>query len=94
MAKRDEHLVLRKAAKALDTKNMEIALLRLEKRSLEQEIEDLRPKKKKKVAVEMGRRFVQIAQVSAVQQLSEVIRGNENTTGGKPEIDISDSFLS
>ncbi len=57
IAKREQQVVLRKAAKALDTKNTEIAILRLEKRALEQEIEDLRPKKKKKVAPEIGEAF-------------------------------------
>ena len=60
----------------MDIKNAEIALLRGQKRVLEQQIEDLRPKKRKKVAPTLGQRLVGIAQIEAVQQLAELTRAN------------------
>src|SRR6185295_9850706 len=66
---RDQREVVAKTAKALDAKNVEIAFLQKEKRALLQQIEDLKPKKKVKVVPDIGKRFVQIAQVQAVKQL-------------------------
>ena len=53
----------------------------------------MRPKKKVKVIPDVGRRFVQIAQVSAVKQLSEIVEGNKKNKIDSYLIDLEDSFL-
>ncbi len=60
----------------------------------EQQVEDLQPKKKKKVVPDIGRRFVQVAQISgAIEQLAELTGVNKNDKEGTGDIDISGSFL-
>ncbi len=89
-----EQLALRKAAKALDAKTTQIAFMQLEKRALEQQVEDLKPKKKRRVVPDIGRRFVQVAQINgAIEQLAEVTGVNKNTKEGTEEIDVSGTFL-
>ena len=90
---RPQREIIAKAAKALDIKNAEIALLRGQKRVLEQQIEDLRPKKRKKVAPTLGQRLVGIAQIEAVQQLAELTGANNKGRTGLQDIDLAGTFL-
>ncbi len=87
------NLVVRKAAKALDIKNVEITLLQVEKRRLEQQIENLKPKKRKKVAPSVGQQFVMAAQITAVQQLTELTTAHEANGGAGDDIDIHGSII-
>ena len=77
----------------MDIKNAEIALLRGQKRVLEQQIEDLQPKKRKKVAPTLGQRLVRITQIEAVQQLAELTRANNKGRTGLQDIDLAGTFL-
>ena len=58
---RQQRGILQKAAKALDLQTAKIAQLERQKRALEQQIEDLQPKKKQKVVLTLGQRLVGIA---------------------------------
>ena len=49
----------------------------------------MRPKKKAKVVPDLGKRFVQIAQISAVQQLAEVTGANSRKRGKSEEIELA-----
>ena len=86
---RAQREVVAKAAKALDAKNVEIAFLRKEKRAHLEQIENIKPKKKVKVVPDIGRRFVQIAQIQAVQQLAEVTGVHKRKENDSPEVDYS-----
>jgi hypothetical protein len=85
--------VLSKAARALDTKNVQIMILERKKRALTERIEDLRPKKKTKVVPDVGRRFVQIAQIEAIQQLAEYSDGNRVISDEREEIELSGACI-
>jgi hypothetical protein len=65
----DTRMLLRKAAKALDVKNVEIAAVQLGKKTLEQELVDLRPKKVR-VVTDPNRRFVQNETVPLAQSIT------------------------
>jgi hypothetical protein len=92
-ADRSKRLILRKAAKALDIKNVEIAILQDQKRHLELQLEDMKPKKRRKVEPDLGRRFVQVAQIQAVQQLAEVTGVHKNKKKGTDILDLDDACL-
>ena len=91
---RSQRAILQKAAKALDVKNTKIAFLQAEKRALERQVEDLRPKKKQKVIPTLGQRLVGIAQVQAVRQLAEIVQSIEGPKEDSPDIPLADTFLS
>ncbi len=67
--------------------------MQVQKRQLELQVEDLRPKKKKKVQPDLGKKFVQIAQIKAVQQLREVLRYKIEAKGGQEEVPLRDSII-
>lgn len=56
-----------KAASALDKVVAENAILRFQKKELEQQVEDLRPKKRQKVVPTEGAGFVRIEQIQAAR---------------------------
>jgi 4-hydroxybenzoate polyprenyltransferase len=67
---RDTRMVVRKAAKSIDQKNTELALLQMEKKALERQLEDLRPKKRVKVVPEKNKLFAQIKDVKKAQAIA------------------------
>lgn len=67
---RDTRMVVRKAAKSIDQKNTELAILQMEKKALKRELEDLRPKKRVKVVPDKNKLFVQIEDVKKAQAIA------------------------
>jgi threonine aldolase len=60
--------ILRQAARSLDKKNIELANERHQKHLLEQQIEELKPKKKVKVVPSPNSRFVRLEQIQKAQK--------------------------
>ncbi len=90
-----EHIgLVRKAAKALDKRDFQIMELERENNALKLKIEDMRPKKRQKVAPTLGQRLVMAAQVNAVRQLAEIVDGNRKGGEGTETIPLGDSIIS
>jgi 4-hydroxybenzoate polyprenyltransferase len=71
-------LLFRKIGKGIDSKNISLAAAEGRIRSLELQIEDLRPKKRKKVKEDPNSRFVRIKQIRATQiRLARQLDPNE-----------------
>ena len=63
-------LLLRKAAKALDAKESEIAILQQQKREYEAKIKDLLPKKRIKVIPDPNKAFIELPEIQHAQCLA------------------------
>ncbi len=90
---KDQYKILRKVTKTLDDKNFKIAILQWQKRQLKLQIEDLQPKKKKKVIPSVRKRFVIAVQISAIQHLTEVIRADKSLKSGLKSVDLRDTVF-
>ena len=75
---RSTRAALRKAARALDLKDVKLATVHMETKILKQQIEDLKPKKRAKVIPDPNRRFVKLDQVR-VAQAKAIAREKSNT---------------
>lgn len=58
---------IRKASKALDKKNRELAEAEMQKRALEEQIANLRPKKRQKVDISPNKRFASLGHIQLAQ---------------------------
>ena len=85
--------IFRKAGKALDKKNVELAITCIEKRALERRIDDLKPKKKAKVVPDPNRRFVQIEHVQTARGIAHFQNTHKPRSGAMPMLDLNGTCL-
>jgi hypothetical protein len=90
---RSKRSILRKAAKALDNKNFEIATLQHQKRALEQQLEDMKPKKRAKVVPNPNHRFVQLPQIQKAQQLAAAKLATGNRSQARQVLNLAETCL-
>ena len=64
-----------------------------EKRALQQQIEELRPKKRIKVVPDQNRRFVQIEQVEVARGIAHFRETHKPRSGAKPVLELAETCL-
>ena len=68
-------------------------MVRMEKRALQQQVEELKPKKRFKVVPDQNRRFVQIEQVQVARGTVYFQETHKPRSGAVPVLGIADTCL-
>ena len=68
-------------------------MVRMEKRTLQQQVEELKPKKRLKVIPNQNRRFIQIKQVQVARGTMYFQETHKPRSGAVPVLDITDTYL-